>query len=95
MFAAGDLPFLVDKPGPASQALDAWYRQYAEREMKDVKVCLAHLHVGTLHSQDADHRAGPDQGHEDPPGQRHRGADGRRCWAAPACRSRRPKRATR
>ena len=51
IFAAGDLPFLVDKPGPASQALDAWYRQYAEREMKDVKVCLAHLHVGTLHSK--------------------------------------------
>ncbi|MBP6775930.1 MAG: TRAP transporter substrate-binding protein [Piscinibacter sp.] len=51
IFAAGELPFLVDKPGPASQALDAWYRQYAEKEMKDVKVCLAHLHVGTIHSK--------------------------------------------
>ena len=51
IFAAGELPFLVDKPGPASQALDAWYRQYAEQEMKDVKVCLAHLHVGTIHSK--------------------------------------------
>ena len=51
IIAAGELPFLVDKPGPASQALDAWYRQYAEREMKDVKVCLTHLHVGTLHSK--------------------------------------------
>jgi TRAP-type C4-dicarboxylate transport system substrate-binding protein len=51
IFAAGALPFLVDQPGPASQALDSWYRQYAEREMKDVKVCLAHLHVGTLHSK--------------------------------------------
>ena len=51
LFAAGALPFLVDKPGPASQALDAWYRSYAEKEMKDVKVCLAHLHVGTLHSK--------------------------------------------
>lgn len=52
IIAAGALPFLLDKPGPASQALDAWYRQYAEREMKDVKVCLAHLHVGTLHSKE-------------------------------------------
>lgn len=51
IIAAAELPFLVDKPGPASQALDAWYRQYAEREMKDVKVCLTHLHVGTFHSK--------------------------------------------
>lgn len=51
VIAAGELPFLVDKPGPASQALDAWYRQYAEKEMKDVKVCLAHLHVGTFHAK--------------------------------------------
>jgi TRAP-type C4-dicarboxylate transport system substrate-binding protein len=53
VIAAGELPFLVDKPGPASQALDAWYRQYAEKEMKDVKVCLAHLHVGTFHGKQA------------------------------------------
>ena len=51
IIAAGELPFLVDKPGPASKALDAWYRQYAEKEMKDVKVCLTHLHVGTLHGK--------------------------------------------
>ncbi len=51
MIAAGELPFLMDKPGPASAALDAWYRNYAEKEMKDVKVCLTHLHVGTLHSK--------------------------------------------
>ncbi len=51
IFAAAALPFLVDKPGPASAALDTWYRQYAEKEMKDVKVCLSHLHVGTLHSK--------------------------------------------
>ena len=51
IIAAGELPFLVDKPGPASKALDAWYRPYAEREMKDVKVCLTHLHVGTFHSK--------------------------------------------
>ncbi|MCP5272301.1 MAG: TRAP transporter substrate-binding protein [Burkholderiaceae bacterium] len=52
IIAAGELPFLVDKPGPASKALDAWYRQHAEREMKDVKVCLTHLHVGTFHAKD-------------------------------------------
>lgn len=52
LLAAGELPFMMDKPGPASAALDAWYRgAHAEREMKDVKVCLTHLHVGTLHSK--------------------------------------------
>ncbi|MGE0316089.1 MAG: TRAP transporter substrate-binding protein [Lautropia sp.] len=51
IFAAGALPFLVDKPGPASAALDAWYRPLAEKEMKDVKVCFSHLHVGTIHSK--------------------------------------------
>ena len=51
IIAAAELPFLVDKPGPASKALDAWYRSYAQQEMKDVKVCLAHLHVGTFHSK--------------------------------------------
>lgn len=52
LLAAGELPFMMDKPGPASAALDAWYRgAYAEREMKEVKVCLTHLHVGTIHSK--------------------------------------------
>ncbi len=51
LLAAGELPFLMDKPGPASAAIDAWYRKYAEQEMKDVKMCFAHLHVGALHSK--------------------------------------------
>jgi TRAP-type C4-dicarboxylate transport system substrate-binding protein len=51
VFAAGELPFLIGKPGPGSAALDAWYRRYAGAEMKDVKFCFAHLHVGTLHSK--------------------------------------------
>jgi len=51
MMAAGELPFLMGKPGPASAALDKWYRPYAGQEMKDVKLCFAHLHVGTLHSK--------------------------------------------
>lgn len=51
LFAAGELPFIVGKPGPGSVALDAWYRKYVASEMKDVKFCFAHLHVGTLHAK--------------------------------------------
>ena len=51
IFSAGELPFLMNKPGPGSAALDAWYRKYAATEMKDVKFCFAHLHIGTLHSK--------------------------------------------
>jgi TRAP-type C4-dicarboxylate transport system substrate-binding protein len=51
IFAAGELPFLIGKPGPGSAALDLWYTKYAGTEMKDVKFCFAHLHVGTLHSK--------------------------------------------
>lgn len=51
MIAAGELPFLISKPGPGSAALDAWYEKYEPTEMKDVKVCLNHIHIGTLHSK--------------------------------------------
>ena len=51
VFAAGELPFLVSKPGPASAGLDAWYRKYVGKEMPDVQFCFAHLHIGTLHSK--------------------------------------------
>jgi TRAP-type transport system periplasmic protein len=51
IIAAGELPFLVGKPGPGSAAIDAWYRKYAGTEMKDVKFCFAHLHVGTMHAK--------------------------------------------
>jgi len=51
LIAAGELPFLIGKPGPGSAALDAWYRQYATTEMSDVKYCFAHVHVGTFHSK--------------------------------------------
>jgi TRAP-type C4-dicarboxylate transport system substrate-binding protein len=51
LVAAGELPFLVSKPGPASAGLDAWYRKHADREMKDVKFCFAHLHIGTIHAK--------------------------------------------
>ena len=45
-----ELPFLIANGTGGSQALDAWYRKYAEREMKDVKFCFAHLHIGTMKS---------------------------------------------
>ena len=52
IIGAGELPFLMANAKGGSQALDAWYRKYAEREMKDVKFCLAFVHdPGTFHSK--------------------------------------------
>jgi TRAP-type C4-dicarboxylate transport system substrate-binding protein len=52
IIAAGELPFLVSNATGGSAALDAWYREYAEQEMADVKVCLVHFHSpGTFHSR--------------------------------------------
>ena len=51
VIAAGELPFLMADAKGGSQALDAWYRKYAAREMKDVKFCLAFIHdPGSFHS---------------------------------------------
>src|SRR5450755_2995193 len=51
IIAAGELPFLMSEAKGGSQALDAWYRIYAAREMKDVKFCLAFIHdPGAFHS---------------------------------------------
>src|ERR1700704_4289945 len=51
IIAAGELPFLMSDAKGGSQALDAWYRKYAAREMKDVKFCLAFIHdPGAFHS---------------------------------------------
>ncbi|MBV8926505.1 MAG: TRAP transporter substrate-binding protein [Bradyrhizobium sp.] len=41
---AGELPFLMSDATGGSEGLDAWYRKYAEKEMKDVKFCLAFIH---------------------------------------------------
>jgi TRAP-type transport system periplasmic protein len=50
IIAAGELPFLIANAKGGSAAFDEWYRKYAEREMKDVKVCFAYLHdPGTFH----------------------------------------------
>jgi TRAP-type transport system periplasmic protein len=52
VIAAGELPFLMNDAKGGSQALDAWYRTYAAKEMKDVKFCLAFVHdPGALHSR--------------------------------------------
>ena len=44
IIGAGELPFLVSDAKGGSMGLDAWYRKYAEKEMKDVKYCLAFVH---------------------------------------------------
>ncbi|MFA7667594.1 MAG: TRAP transporter substrate-binding protein [Burkholderiaceae bacterium] len=51
MIAAGELPFLMSKPGGGSAAIDNWYRNYSGTEMKDVMVCLSHVHIGTMHAK--------------------------------------------
>jgi TRAP-type C4-dicarboxylate transport system substrate-binding protein len=52
IIAAGELPFLIANAKGGSQALDAWYRNYAAQEMKDVHFCFAFvLDPGTWHSR--------------------------------------------
>ena len=49
---AGELPFLMSDAKGGSMGLDAWYRKYAEKEMKDVKFCLAFIHSpSSFHSR--------------------------------------------
>ena len=50
IIGAVELPFLFSNSKEGSAALDAWYRRYAGREMKDVHYCLAFAHdPGTFH----------------------------------------------
>jgi TRAP-type transport system periplasmic protein len=52
VFAAASLPFQVSNAKAGSAAVDAWYRQYAAKEMKDVQFCFAFVHdPGSLHSR--------------------------------------------
>ena len=44
IIGAGELPFLMSDAKGGSEALDAWDRKYADKEMKDVKFCLAFIH---------------------------------------------------
>src|SRR5262249_3519951 len=50
IIGAVELPFVFANAKEGSAALDAWYRRYAEREMKEVHYCLAFAHdPGTFH----------------------------------------------
>jgi TRAP-type C4-dicarboxylate transport system substrate-binding protein len=52
IIGAGELPFLMSDAKGGSMGLDAWYRKYAEKEMKDVKFCLAFIHSpSSFHSR--------------------------------------------
>ena len=52
IFAAASLPFTIANAKGGSAAVDAWYRAYAAKEMKDVQLCFAFLHdPGSLHSR--------------------------------------------
>ncbi len=51
VMAGAGLPFLFANAKGGSAAIDAWYRQYAAKEMKDVHYCFAFVHdPGTFHS---------------------------------------------
>jgi TRAP-type C4-dicarboxylate transport system substrate-binding protein len=41
IIAAGELPFLIANAKGGSAAVDAWYRKYWDKEMRDVHVCFA------------------------------------------------------
>ena len=52
IFAAASLPFEISNGKGGTAAVDAWYRAYAAKEMKDVKFCFAFVHdPGALHSR--------------------------------------------
>ena len=52
IFAAASLPFEVANAKGGTAAVDAWYRNYAAREMKDVKFCFAFVHdPGSFHAR--------------------------------------------
>jgi len=52
VMAGAGLPFLFANAKGGTAAIDAWYRQYAAKEMKDVKYCFAFIHdPGSFHSR--------------------------------------------
>ena len=52
VMAGAGLPFIFANSKGGSAAIDAWYRAYAAKEMKDVKYCFAFIHdPGTFHSK--------------------------------------------
>jgi TRAP-type C4-dicarboxylate transport system substrate-binding protein len=52
VMAGAGLPFTFANAKGGTAAIDAWYRQYAAKEMKDVQFCFAFVHdPGSLHSR--------------------------------------------
>jgi TRAP-type C4-dicarboxylate transport system substrate-binding protein len=52
IIALGQIPFTFRDGHSGTQAIDAFYRKYAAKEMKDVHFCFAFIHdPGTLHSR--------------------------------------------
>ncbi|MDE2296529.1 MAG: TRAP transporter substrate-binding protein, partial [Burkholderiales bacterium] len=52
VMAGAGLPFIFANAKGGSAAIDAWYRPYAAKEMKDVKFCFAFIHdPGTFHAK--------------------------------------------
>lgn len=52
IMAGASLPFMFANAKGGTAAIDAWYRPYAAKEMKDIKVCFAFVHdPGTFHSR--------------------------------------------
>jgi TRAP-type C4-dicarboxylate transport system substrate-binding protein len=52
VIGAGELPFLISDTKGGSMGLDSWYRKYADKEMKDVRFCLAFVHAPSgIHSR--------------------------------------------
>ena len=64
IFAAASLPFMVGNAKAGSAAIDAWYRAYAAKEMKDVHFCFAFAHDWRIALTQKDCFANRDQGHE-------------------------------
>jgi TRAP-type C4-dicarboxylate transport system substrate-binding protein len=51
IMGASELPFLLANSTAGSAGIDAWYRKYADKEMKDVKYCLTFMHdPATFHT---------------------------------------------
>jgi TRAP-type C4-dicarboxylate transport system substrate-binding protein len=91
--AANRCPSWSPTPRPGSAAIDAWYRKYAAKEMKDVKFCFAFVH--DRHLALAKKITVPTElkGMKIRPATSTNGRSSPR-WAAPTCRCRRPRRAT-
>ena len=66
-----EIPFIFANSKQGSAALDAWYRKYADKEMKDVKYCITFAHdPATFHTTNKKVTgARRREGHEDPSGQ--------------------------